>query len=84
MFSAMYYMVTNYVLFAERTLSLAAVTVFVALVHIPLAYALIVLNGGVGAAQATAISLAMSFVLTWVVSNRAFPMPWFRREQPGE
>lgn len=76
LFSAMYYMVTNYVFFAQQTHYLAAVTFTVALINIPLTYVLIRLNGGVGAAQATAIALGLSFVFTWIVSQRVYPMPW--------
>ena len=75
-FSAMYYMVTNYIFFARRTRWLAAVTIGVAAIHIPVAVILISLNGGIGAAQAFALSLASIFGLTWIVSNRAYPMPW--------
>lgn len=77
LFSGMYYMVTNYIFYAQQTRWLAAVTITVALINIPLTYFLIKLNGGIGAAQATAISLALGFLLTWAVSQRAYPMPWF-------
>jgi Na+-driven multidrug efflux pump len=76
LFNAMYYMVTNYIFFAERTAWLAAVTMSVAILNIPLTYLLISLNGAVGAAQAMAASYGLAFILTWVVSQRAFPMPW--------
>lgn len=82
-FSAMYYMVTNYIFFARRTRWLAAVTVGVAVIHIPVAVILISLNGGIGAAQAFALSLALTFVLTWIVSNRAYPMPWLGTLRQG-
>jgi O-antigen/teichoic acid export membrane protein len=77
LFSGMYYMVTNYIFYAQQTRWLAAVTITVALLNVPLTYFLIELNGGVGAAQATAISLGLGFLLTWAVSQRAYPMPWF-------
>lgn len=78
LFSAMYYMVTNYIFYAQRTGFLAVITISTAIVNIPLTYVLIQANGGVGAAQATAVSLALSFVGTWLVSQRVYPMPWFR------
>lgn len=77
LFSGMYYMVTNYIFYAQQTRWLALVTISVAIVNIPLTYGLIQLNGGIGAAQALSISFALSFVLTWVVSQRVYPMPWF-------
>jgi O-antigen/teichoic acid export membrane protein len=76
LFSGMYYMIANYIYFAQRTASLAAVTLLVAVLNLPLSYLLIQTNGGIGAAQATAISLGLSFLLTWIVSRRAYPMPW--------
>jgi O-antigen/teichoic acid export membrane protein len=76
LFSGMYYLVANYIFYAQRTGWLAAVTMMTALINIPLTYALIKLNGGLGAAQAMAISFGLSFLLTWVVSQRVYPMPW--------
>jgi O-antigen/teichoic acid export membrane protein len=76
MFSGMYYMVTNYIFYAQKTAWLAAVTISVALFNLPLTYFLIQVNGGIGAAQATAISLGLSFLFTWIVSQRVYPMPW--------
>jgi O-antigen/teichoic acid export membrane protein len=77
LFSGMYYMVTNYIFYAQRTAWLAVVTISVALFNLPLTYFLIQANGGIGAAQATAISLGLSFLFTWIVSQRVYPMPWF-------
>lgn len=77
LFSGMYYMVTNYIFYVQKTRWLAAVTITVALINIPLTYFLIKLNGGIGAAQATAIALGLSFLFTWIVSQRVYPMPWF-------
>jgi Na+-driven multidrug efflux pump len=76
LFSGMYYLVTNYIFFAQRTGRLAVVTATTAIINIALTYALITVNGGLGAAQSMAISFAISFVLTWIVSQRAYPMPW--------
>jgi O-antigen/teichoic acid export membrane protein len=76
LFNAMYYMVANYLFFAERTTRLAAVTIAVALVNIPLTYALIKANGPIGAAQAMAVSYGLTFALTWIASQSVFPMPW--------
>jgi O-antigen/teichoic acid export membrane protein len=75
-FSGMYYMVTNYLFYARRTAWLATATGLTAVVNVALTYVLILANGAVGAAQATAISFAMSFFLTWIASQLAYPMPW--------
>jgi O-antigen/teichoic acid export membrane protein len=75
-FSGMYYMVANYIFFAERTSALAAVTAATAVLNVVLNWVLISRNGAVGAAQASAASFFTSFVLTWIVSARVYPMPW--------
>lgn len=81
LFSGMYYMVANYIFFAERTGLLALATISTALINIPLTYTLIRLNGGVGAAQGTAIALLLSFLFTWALSARVYSMPWFGRRR---
>jgi len=75
-FSAAYYMVTNYIFFAQKTKFLSIVTASVAIANVPVTYVLIRLNGAVGAAQALALSYAMFFALTWAVSYRVYPLPW--------
>lgn len=83
-FMGMYYMVASYIFYAERTSWLAMVTLTSGLANIPLNYILIRANGAIGAAQATACAMALTFVLTWIVSARVYPMPWghpFRRRR---
>lgn len=82
-FSGMYYMVTNYIFYAGATHLLAWITFVTALVNIVLNYVLIKMNGVIGSAQASAAAFLMSFVLTWVLSARVYPMPWnLRRVTP--
>lgn len=75
-FSGMYYMVTNYIFYAGATHLLAWVTFATAMVNIVLNYVLIKMNGAIGSAQALAIASLMSFLLTWMLSARVYPMPW--------
>ena len=75
-FGGMYYMVANYIFYAERTSALASVTFLTAVLNVGFSYALIRRNGAVGAAQATTLSMFTSFILTWLVSARVYPMPW--------
>jgi len=75
-FSSMYMMVVNYIFYVEKTYILAGVTFSCAVLNIPLNYALIKWNGPVGAAQAHALTLFMFFLLTWILSNRVYKMPW--------
>lgn len=76
-FNGMYKMVTNYIFYVSKTYYLAIVTAVTAVINIVLGYALIKINGSIGAAQATAISYFISFILTWFVANKVYKMPWF-------
>jgi O-antigen/teichoic acid export membrane protein len=85
LFSGLYYLVTNYIFFAQQTRWLALVTISVAIAHIGLTFVLVTAQGAIGAAQAMAISFGASFLLTWIISARVFPMPWLsalRSEAP--
>lgn len=75
-FSGMYLMVVKYIFYAEKTHILAWVTFFKGLLNVVLNYFFIKRNGAVGAAQATAITLFVGFILTWYLSARVYKMPW--------
>ncbi|MEO5740824.1 MAG: oligosaccharide flippase family protein [Vicinamibacterales bacterium] len=74
--NGMYLMVAHYIFYAKKTHLLAAVTFFAAIVNIVLNYVLIRANGPIGAAQASAASFFVSFVLTWLLAARVYKMPW--------
>ena len=74
--NGMYLMVANYIFYAKKTHLLSMVTLIAAAVNIVLTYVLIRVNGAIGAAQATAASYFLSFVLTWALSARVYRMPW--------
>lgn len=74
--NGMYFMVVNYIFYAEKNYFLPFITVFSALVNIALNYILIDYNGAVGAAQATTITYAITFLLSWYVAKRVYKMPW--------
>ena len=78
-FRGMYFMVTNYLFFAEKTKTLAYLTLFTALLNVILTYIFIRNNGAVGAAQATALTYLIRFLLAWYFGAKYCPMPWFRR-----
>lgn len=80
-FGGMYYMVTLYIQFSGKTERLAAVTLTVGALNIPLCYALIQWNGGIGAAQATAVSQLLTFLATWVMATRVIDMDWLLRKK---
>jgi len=71
-----YLMVMPYLVQAGRTGVLASITVTSALVNMGATYGLIRLQGPIGAAQAMALSYALSFSLVWWQAQRAMPMPW--------
>ena len=69
-------MVTNYILYSEKTFVLAAITIVIGLVNIPLNYYLIGHYGELGAAMSFAIIFFFYFTLTWFISSKVFAMPW--------
>jgi O-antigen/teichoic acid export membrane protein len=75
-FGGMYYMVTLYIQFSGKTERLAAVTLTVGALNIPLCYAFIQMGGGIGAAQATAVSQLLTFLATWAMAARLIDMDW--------
>lgn len=75
-FTGMYYMVVNYIFYAERTHYLAIATVSMSFLNIILNYVLIKINGSIGAAQATTITSFCTFLLVWYLSSKVYKMPW--------
>lgn len=75
-FTAFYYTVTNYMFYANRTGWLSAGTVLCAVLSLGLSVLLILANGIVGAGQAFAAGQALSFAVTFMLAQRAHPMPW--------
>jgi O-antigen/teichoic acid export membrane protein len=74
--NGMYLMVAHYVFYAKKTHLLAGVTFISAIANILLNFLLIRANGPIGAAQASTVSFAISFVLTWILAARVYDMPW--------
>lgn len=75
-FSGMYKMVVNYIFYVQKTYILAWITLFAAIINVVLNYLFINMNGAIGAAQATTATLALQFILTWILSSRVYRMPW--------
>lgn len=76
MFNGMYYLFCNYIFYSEKTAVISYITIGSALLNVPLTYYFVDTFGALGAAQATAIVNALTFILTSVVANRIIPMPW--------
>jgi len=75
-FQGMYYMVTNYIFYAQKTHLLAWVTFLTAVINLISSYFLIIWNGAIGAAQGTMLAFLLSFLMTWFLSAKVYKMPW--------
>lgn len=75
--TGLYYIVTNYIFYAEKTVLLAIITFTSAILNIPLTYLLTKFYSIEGAALAFLVLQAFFFLLTWFLSHKVFPMPWF-------
>lgn len=76
-FSGMYLMVTNYVFYSKKTGLLSLSTITSGIINVVLLMVLISFFGLQGAAIAFAISMGFKFLLTWLVAQYRYPMPWF-------
>lgn len=76
-FNGMYLMVTNYIFYSKRTGLLSLSTITAGLINVGLLFVLISFMGLKGAAVASAIAMALKFLLTWFVAHLRHPMPWF-------
>ena len=76
-FAGMYLMVTNYIFYSKRTGLLSLFTITSGLINVMLLIVLIETFGFKGAAIASAIAMAIRFILTWWLAQRSHPMPWF-------
>ena len=75
-FGGMYYMVANYIFYANKTAYLAWITFAAGLLDFCATYFLVQSNGLMGAAQAFALSQAVFFLGTWWFAQKSHPMPW--------
>ncbi len=73
----MYLMVLNYIFYFKESKKIAIITFSTGLLHVFLSYQFIKLYGIQGAAIASLLSYFITFVLTWRLSNKVFPLPWF-------
>lgn len=76
-FQGMYYMVTNYITFAKKTIYQSFITFFVALLKLPITYFSLLFFGISGASISFCFTFFIFFILTWIVSHKVYPMPWF-------
>lgn len=76
-FQGMYYSVTNYILFSERTGVLSIISGTVAIIGSIFSYLLTYKFEMIGAAYSFMITNLLLFLSVWFFSNKLFPMPWF-------
>ncbi|HCR3335948.1 TPA: oligosaccharide flippase family protein [Morganella morganii] len=76
-FQGMYLVVTNYIFFAKKTYILSLITILSGILNIILIYSFITIYSLLGVSIAFCISMFIRFLCTWILSNYAFPMPWF-------
>ena len=83
-FTGMYYMVVNFIFYAEKTSYLTVITTAMCFINVLLNYVLIKSNGAIGAAQATTLTSIIYFFVVWYISSKVYPMPWLLRKQNDE
>lgn len=83
-FSGMYYFVTNYLFYYQRTEILSAITVAVAALQLILLIWLVPQWGILGAGYATLLAAITYWLAIWIAAQRVCPMPWLSalRERP--
>ena len=76
LFQGFYYMVTNYIFYSKKTHLLSYITFSTLIIVFISNFILIGLYGIIGAAYTMIIIWILFFFVTWLVSNRVYPMPW--------
>lgn len=81
-FQGMYYTVTNYILFSERTGLMSSISVTSVVLGGILSFQLVSKIGVLGASISFMLTNMMMFVFVWYFANKSMPMPWFGRDVP--
>jgi O-antigen/teichoic acid export membrane protein len=72
----MYKVVTNYIFYTKRVKLLSTMTFLSLLINLILNYLLIQKYGAIGVAYGTSITVAIFFIIAFIIANRVHPMPW--------
>ncbi|MFC4386546.1 lipopolysaccharide biosynthesis protein [Gracilibacillus marinus] len=78
-FNGMYKMISGPIFYVKKTRILSFLTFVTAILNIIFNYWFIKWNGTLGAAQATTLSFFITFILSWILAQRVYPMPWRMR-----
>ena len=73
-----YEMFVHYLFFKQRTITISAITVFVASISVMLIIVLMPIYGLVGASLAFLISAIVRFIIVFLLSIRTVKMPWLK------
>jgi O-antigen/teichoic acid export membrane protein len=74
--SAIHVIGVSYINFHNKNIYLTYSSIFIALIHIPLTYYLLKINGTIGAAQSLFVSNTLASLFTFVVAINLHKMPW--------
>jgi O-antigen/teichoic acid export membrane protein len=77
LFNAVYLTFVDYIFYEKKTHILSMITLFNLITNVGLNFMLVGRFGAIGAAYAFAITMAMVMALTFILSNRLHPMPWW-------
>ena len=77
--NAIHVITVSYINLHNKNIYLTYSAIFTAVVHIPLIYLLIKLNGTIGAAQALFISNVLTSLVTFFLAAKFHKMPWLLR-----
>ncbi|CAA6819440.1 MAG: Unknown protein [uncultured Sulfurovum sp.] len=72
----MYKVVTNYIFYEKRVKLLSMMSFLSLLINLILNYVLIHKYGAIGVAYGTAITVAIFFIIAFIIANRVHKMPW--------
>jgi O-antigen/teichoic acid export membrane protein len=75
-FLGMYKVVTNYIFYEKRVKILSTMTFLSLIINLIFNYILIHKYGAIGVAYGTAITVAIFFVIAFIVANYVHKMPW--------
>ena len=76
LFQGFYFMVTNYIFYVKKTHLLSMLTISAAAVLMTLNYVMIPIYGMYGSAYAMITGYILWFILTFLIANKVYKMPW--------
>lgn len=76
-FTGCYLLFTDYIFFVKKTHLFSIVTTLNCGLNLTMNYFFIKRFGAVGVSYAFAISSGIMMLVTWILSNQVYPMPWF-------